>query len=87
MQMEKLALEEKQAREISKETLIAAKVRLETEIARFEKKELNDHSRSLLQNLNEITSALATMQDMLNLVWKRAEQMHEELGSLRSKTE
>ena len=42
MQMEKLALEEKQAREISKETLIAAKVRLETEIARFEKKELNE---------------------------------------------
>ncbi len=87
MQMEKLALEEKQTREISKETLVAAKTRLETEIARFEKKELNDHSRSLLQNLHEVTTALSTMQDMLNLIWKRTEQMHEELAQLRSKTE
>lgn len=83
---EKQETEEKN-RTISKEALVAAKERLETEIARFEKKELNDHTRSLLQNLHEVTSALSTMQDMINLIWKRTEQMHEELAHLRSKTE
>lgn len=78
---------EEENRTISKEALIAAKNRLESEIARFEKKELNDHSRTLLRDLHEITAALATMQDMMNLVWKRTEQMQEELAQLRSKTE
>lgn len=78
---------EEQARAISKETLLVAKARLEREIERFEKKDLNDHARNLLQNIHEVTSALATMQDMLNLMYKRTEQMHEELAQLRSKTE
>lgn len=87
MQLEKPRLEEHETREINKEALLAAKDRLENELRRLEKKELNDHTRSLLQGLNELTAALATMQDMLNLVWKRSEQMQEELGALRSKTE
>lgn len=90
MRTETITVQEKReekTREITKETLIAAKERLENEIARFEKKELNDHSRSLLQNLHEVTAAMATMQDMLNLIWKRTEQMQEELAQVRSKTE
>ena len=92
MHMEKLALEKKmlgehQARELNKETLVAAKERIEGEIARFEKKEFNDHSRNLLHNLHELTAALSTMQEMMNLIWKRTEQMQEELAQLRSKTE
>lgn len=72
---------------VTKEALHAAKQRLESEIARLEKKDLNDHSRSLAQKLNELQTALATMQEMLNIVWKHTEHMHHELGTLRTKTE
>lgn len=87
MQMEKLSSQEKEARHITKETLLDAKARLQTEIERFEKKELNDHTRTMLQYLHETTAALATMQDMMNILWKRTEQLQEELAHLRSKTE
>lgn len=87
MQMEKMSVQEQEVRQINKETLLAAKTRLEQEIERFTKKELNDHSRSLSHTMHEINAALSTMQDMMNLLWKRTEQMHEELAVLRSKTE
>ncbi len=76
-----------QETETTKEALYAAKQRLEHEIARLEKKDLNDHTRSLAQKLNELQTALSTMQEMLNIVWKQTEHIHHELGTLRTKTE
>lgn len=91
MRMETLQKEEQtraqEVHELNKETLLAAKARLDNEIKRFEKKELNDHTRNIAHHLHEISAAVATTQDMLNLIWKRTEQMHEELAALRGKTE
>ena len=68
-------------------TLRTARARIESELKRAEQKDLNDDTRNLLSELYEMRTALATMQDMLNLVWKRTERMHEQLLLLKDKTE
>jgi len=80
-------LEKQEEHEQAKETLAHAKARIEHELERLEKKGLNDGLRSSLQKLHEVTSSLATMQEMLNIAWKRTEQLHEELQQLKAKTE
>ena len=68
-------------------TLRTASARIESELKKAEQKDLNDDTRNLLSELYEMRTALATMQDMLNLVWKRTERMHEQLLLLKDKTE
>ncbi len=85
--LEKQMLEKQEEHEEAKETLAHAKARIEHELVRLEKKDLNDGVRNSLQKMHEITSSLATIQEMLNIIWKRTEQLNEELQHLKSKTE
>lgn len=85
--LEKLSITPAPAPQPHKEALETAIARFEDELRRIENKEINDTTRSLIGELSEVTTALATMQEMLNLVWKRTEQMHEQLYALRQKTE
>ncbi len=85
--LEKITMANEPVQQPHKEALEAAIARFEGELKRIENKETNDTTRTLIAELNEVTTALATIQDMLNLVWKRTEQMHEQLHSLRQKTE
>ena len=80
-------LEKQEEHEEAKETLAHAKARIEHELARIESKDLNDGIRNSLQKVHEVTSSIATIQEMLNIIWKRTEQLNEELQRLKAKTE
>ncbi len=85
--LEKQMLEKQEEHEEAKETLAHAKARIEHELARIESKDLNDGIRNSLQKVHEVTSSIATIQEMLNIIWKRTEQLNEELQRLKAKTE
>lgn len=86
--VQKLSVMQNQEKTLTpnKEALEAAVKRFESELKRIENKETNDTARALLSELDELSAAMATMQDMMNIVWKRSEQMREQIHELKEKT-
>ena len=77
MQKEKMN-EEKQ---ITKQELLEQKIVIENKIKNFEKKETTEKIIDSLKKIQDISESLADLQNSLNLVWKRTQQIEEELKS------
>ncbi len=69
----------------TKEELLMQKARLDAKLLRIERKEIDDKVISSLRKLEDISESLGDLQNSLNLIWKRTEQVKEELrDSLKS---
>ncbi len=62
-----------------KNQLIEQKNSLEARIKALEDKENRDLLMGSLQKLNDISESLIPLQESLNIVWKRTQQMDEEM--------
>ena len=67
---------------MEKEYLINEKIRIEEEIKKAEKKELNKNLLDVLSKLEEIEQCISNLQSNINHIWKRTEQLKEEISSL-----
>jgi archaellum component FlaC len=56
--------------------------RIEEEIRKVERREMNKKLADSMKKLDEITRSLATLQESLNAIWKRTEQLKEDIKSL-----
>ena len=65
--------------ETYKRELIQQKERLERNIKKLERKEIDDKITNSLVKIQDLSNSLADLQNSLNLAWKRTKQIEEEL--------
>lgn len=75
------------SKEELKQKLIAAKSHIEHELKRLDKHDVHVNLISVVEKTREIIDSATRMQDELNRVWKRLEQVYEELNILKQQTE
>jgi len=70
---------DKEENPLNKESLLEQKKRIEGKIKRFERKDIDDKIITSLRNLGDVMDAISDMQYALNIIWKRTQQIDEEL--------
>jgi uncharacterized protein YoxC len=68
--------------ETNHEELLGQKALIDHKIKRFERKDIDDRVISSLQKIRDVNDAVSDLQHSLNLVWKRAKQIEEELNEI-----
>lgn len=64
---------------LNRENLLEQRKRIEGKIKRFERKDIDDKIINSLRNLGDVIDAISDMQYALNIIWKRTQQINEEL--------
>lgn len=66
-------------KDIAKQELLEQKSRIEEKIRRLGKQDVNEKITTSLIKIHEINESLSDLQNSLNTVWKRTQQIEEEL--------
>ena len=79
--MDEVSIERKELKEfaLDKENLLGQRKRIEERIKRFERKDIDGKIINSLKKLGDVIDAISDMQYALNIIWKRTQQIEEEL--------
>lgn len=69
----------KMEEQIEKKDLLEQKERLDRRIKQAERKEIDDRIISSLRKIQDIRDSVSDLQNSLNIVWKRTQQVEEDL--------
>ena len=64
---------------LDKENLLEQRRRIEGKIKRYERKDIDEKIVNSLRNLGDVIDSISDMQYALNIIWKRTQQISEEL--------
>ena len=64
---------------LNRENLLEQRKRIEGKIKRFERKDIDGKIINSLRKLGDVIEAISDMQYALNIIWKRTQQINEEL--------
>lgn len=76
------ALEPVRKENPGREYLLQEKERIERELKKAEKQDFNRSVISTIRKVEDISEAIITMQESINMIWKRTKQLETELKDL-----
>lgn len=75
-----------QAMQKSKQDLLQQKDHIESQIKILERKQQDGKLKDVMIKMQDISHSLTNMQNNLNMIWKRTQQVQEEVNSLLQST-